>query len=260
MERNAMRSDNFLFINIAVVGLSLGAMTPCARAQDPAEPAAAPAPEATAEISPAPEMSTTPSAPPAPAAASGRSVRISFLPPPLEGKISLGIYDTKGELIRVLHREASFNDFTIGADALVTKWDGKDDTGSDRPAGKYHARGFLVGALKIEESAAGPAASPEPSPGSPVQVKLMPNPLTKNSSTMIDLAAGFDGKGAYLKSADGLPLITVSTRTNLARVWLAKNGEKTADFFLDENGAITPLHVSNIDKMMAFDCGDLELK
>lgn len=255
-----MRSGKSLFIKIGMIALSLGAMTPCVRAQDPAEPAGAPAVGASAEISPTPEISPSPSATPAPSAAAGRSVRISFLPPPLEGKISLGIYDAKGELVRVLHREASLNDFTIGADALVTKWDGKDDTGNDRPAGKYHARGFLVGALKIEEAAAGPSASPEANPVSPVQVKLMPNPLTKNSAAMLDLAAGVDGKGAYLKSTDGLPLLTVSTKTNLSRVWLGKNGEKAIDFFLDENGAVTPLHVANVDKMMAFDCGDLELK
>jgi len=74
-----------------------------------------------------------------------RSVRISFLPPPLDGTISLGIYDAKGKLIRVLHREADVNDFTIGNDALLTTWDGKDDSGENVPPGKYSAHGFAVG-------------------------------------------------------------------------------------------------------------------
>jgi hypothetical protein len=74
-----------------------------------------------------------------------RSVRISFLPPPLDGTISLGIYDTKGKLVRVLHREADVNDFTIGNDALSTTWDGKDDAGENAPTGKYSAHGFAVG-------------------------------------------------------------------------------------------------------------------
>jgi hypothetical protein len=79
-----------------------------------------------------------------------RSVRISFLPPPLDGTISLGIYDAKGQLVRVLRREADINEFNIGTDALSTTWDGKDDAGENVPAGKYSARGFVVGDLGIE--------------------------------------------------------------------------------------------------------------
>jgi hypothetical protein len=79
-----------------------------------------------------------------------RTVRISFLPPPLDGTISLGIYDAKGKLVRVLYREADINEFDIGTDALSTKWDGKDDAGVSVPPGKYSAHGFVVGDLKIE--------------------------------------------------------------------------------------------------------------
>ncbi len=77
-------------------------------------------------------------------------MRISFLPPPLDGTISLGIYDAKGKLVRVLHREADIKEFKIGADALSTTWDGKDDSGENVPAGKYSAHGFVVGDLKVE--------------------------------------------------------------------------------------------------------------
>lgn len=92
--------------------------------------------------SPAPEMT------PSPAAA--RNVRISFVPPPLDGTISVGIYDAKGKLVRVLFREADINEFNIGHDALSTTWDRKDDAGESVPAGKYSAHGFVVGDLKIE--------------------------------------------------------------------------------------------------------------
>src|SRR5436190_2057952 len=81
---------------------------------------------------------------------SKRSVHISFLPPPLDGTISLGIYDAKGKLVRILYREADINEFNIGADALSTKWDGKDDRGENVPAGKYSAHGFVVGDLKAK--------------------------------------------------------------------------------------------------------------
>jgi hypothetical protein len=93
------------------------------------------------------QESVTPEPKPSP---SERSVHISFLPPPLDGTISLGIYDAKGKLARVLHREADINEFTIGTDALSTTWDGKDDAGGNVPAGKYSAHGFIVGDLKID--------------------------------------------------------------------------------------------------------------
>jgi hypothetical protein len=99
--------------------------------------------QVSAQESPAP--GSTPAATPAP-----RNIRINFVPPPLDGTISLGVYDAKGKLVRVLFREADINEFTIGSDALSTTWDGKDDAGENVPPGKYSAHGFVVGDLKIE--------------------------------------------------------------------------------------------------------------
>src|SRR6266568_847290 len=108
-------------------------------------PTATPSPTPEEFATPSPTLEQTPSAPPT------RTVRLSFVPPPLEGTISLGIYDGNGKLVRVLHQEAELNDFTIGADALVTQWDGKNDDGANLPAGKYHARGYLVGHFTVED-------------------------------------------------------------------------------------------------------------
>ena len=69
----------------------------------------------------------------------------------MDGTISLGIYDQTGKIVRILHQNAQLNDFAIGADALVTRWDGKDDGHQDSPSGRYHARGYLVGPLKRED-------------------------------------------------------------------------------------------------------------
>jgi hypothetical protein len=92
-----------------------------------------------AQESPSPSPTGTP-----------RSIRISFVPPPLDGTISLGVYDAKGKLVRVLFREADINEFNIGSDSVSTTWDGKDDAGDNVPPGKYSAHGFVVGDLKIE--------------------------------------------------------------------------------------------------------------
>ena len=77
-------------------------------------------------------------------------VRITFLPPPIKGTLTLGIYNKAGKLVRVLHREATEEAFTVGLNGLITTWDGKDDSGAVLPPGKYHARGYSVGTLEVE--------------------------------------------------------------------------------------------------------------
>jgi hypothetical protein len=77
-------------------------------------------------------------------------VRITFLPPPMEGTLSLGVYDRKGKLVRVLAREATEKDFTIGLNGLITHWNGQDDAGLPLPAGSYEVRGFCVGGVEVE--------------------------------------------------------------------------------------------------------------
>jgi hypothetical protein len=201
-----------------------------------------------------PTVSPSPSASPA----SARSVRISFLPPPLEGTISLGVYDKSEQLVRVLHQEAEVDEFTVGADALVTKWDGKNDDGEDLPAGKYHARGYLVGHLKVEDL--GKTSQPDANAAGTVQVKLMPNPLTKDAKLIVDLAVGFDDENSYLKTVDGLPLFTVAQTRNVVRPSLTKTGEKSIDVFLDDGADLKQFRVSNVDRMMAFDCGAFDLE
>jgi len=206
-----------------------------------------------------PTATPSPSASPSPTPSPARNVRLSFVPPPMDGTISLGIFDANRKLVRVLHREAAVKDFTIAADALVTTWDGKNDAGEDLPPGKYRARGYLVGHLKVEDL--GSATTP---PGSDaldhVAVKLVTNPLVSDTRSVVDLGVGFDDKGTFLKTMDGLPLCTVSKSPNLIRGLITKDGEKSVDVWQDDGAVVEQLRVSNIDKMMAFDCGDFELK
>ena len=80
-------------------------------------------------------------------------VQITFLPPPLTGTLSLGIYTKAGKLVRTLHREARTKDFVVGLNGLMTWWDGKNDAGAVAPAGNYYARGFAVGAVSFQGEA-----------------------------------------------------------------------------------------------------------
>ena len=384
------------------------------------------------------QQSPTPTA----AATAGKGVRISFLPPPIEGTLSLGIYDGGGKLVRVLHREADVDDFEIGKDSLGTTWDGKNNAGEAMPPGKYHARGYSVGEVEVEGvgyffndwvtddnspritritaivadddgvAATGtlangdnvtvvcdakgdvkrtsrtiaseapcevPAEFPgivdavdcasgkdqsiwvidrtgrgsevkqfsaakellrrltispdDPQPrkiaassssdrvflleendsqhrlralslvgstsdgGQPVsdwkvefekkigahpdlriergqalaaagggdavekvKIRLAPNPLQKDKTADVELIVALDADGAVLKTADGLPLQTISETPGLKRVLLAPSGDKAIDVFQDDGAVVEQFRVSNLDRMMSFDCGDFELK
>ncbi len=80
------------------------------------------------------------------------SIQLSFLPPPLEkATYSLGVFDAKSnKLVRRLQEAALEKDFTVGLNGLIATWDGKDDNGKPVPPGRYAARGYAVGPLKIE--------------------------------------------------------------------------------------------------------------
>ncbi len=247
-------------INVAL--FALVASISAVAAQESPTSTPSPITEESPELSISPAESVTPSpvAEQTPSASSARSVRISFVPPPLEGRISLGIYDAQGKLVRVLHQEADLNEFKIGADALVTQWDGKNDDGEDLPAGKYHARGYLIGLLKVEDLSQTAASPTENNSSANVRVKLTPNPLANDKRAIVELAAGFDSDGSFLKTNDDLPLFTVNESPNLTRVSIMKKGDKSVDIWQTDGASSHQFRISNVDQMMAFDCGEFELK
>ncbi|HEY0790698.1 MAG TPA: hypothetical protein VGD78_06495 [Chthoniobacterales bacterium] len=71
--------------------------------------------------------------------------QLMFVPPPVEGVVSLGVYDSHGKLVRLLARAANVESFKAGLNGLVIDWDGNDDDGRPVPTGKYYARGVVVG-------------------------------------------------------------------------------------------------------------------
>jgi hypothetical protein len=87
--------------------------------------------------------------PPPQVAVPAGSVKITFVPPPLEGTLSLGVFDRSGKLVRTLKSEAVPADFTVGLNGLITFWDGRDDAGRAMPPGKYRVRGLAVADLEI---------------------------------------------------------------------------------------------------------------
>ena len=162
--------------------------------------------------------------------------------------------------MRVLHQEAKLNEFAIGADALVTQWDGKNDDEEDLPAGKYRARGYLVGSLKIEDLGQSSGLAIENDASRNVKVRLVPNPLRNDKRSIVDIGVGFDSDGSYLKMNDDLPLVTVSEMPNLIRAGITRKSENAVDIWQDDGTTVRQFRISNLDQMMAFDCGEFELK
>jgi hypothetical protein len=178
----------------------------------------------------------------------------------LEGTISLGIYDGTGALVRVLYQQAQLNEFAIGADGLVTEWDGKNDVEQDLPAGKYHARGYLIGSLKLQDLGESSPPAVENNADSMVKLRLVPNPLRKEASPVVELRVAFDTNGSYLQTSDKLPLFTVSEAPNLSRAWIAKESKNAVDVWQDDGTTLHQFRISNVDQMMAFDCGQFILR
>ena len=75
--------------------------------------------------------------------------QLMFIPPPVEGVISVGVYDSRGKLIRVLKQAAEIDTFKAGLDGLFVDWDGADASGKPAPPGKYFVRGVLIGSVNI---------------------------------------------------------------------------------------------------------------
>jgi hypothetical protein len=52
----------------------------------------------------------------------------------------------------------------------------------------------------------------------------------------------------------------VSESPNLTRVQVVKTGDKSVDVWQDDGSGFHRFRISNVNKMMSFDCGEFELK
>ncbi len=114
--------------------------------------------------------------------------------------------------------------------------------------------------LKVEGLSQTTASPPENNSSANIRVKLAPNPLGNDKQAIVELTAGFDSDGSYLKTNDDLPLFAVNESPNLIRVSIMKNGDKSVDIWQTDGTSFHQFRISNVDQMMAFDCGEFELK
>ena len=210
----------------------------------------------------------------------------------MEGAISLGIYDHTGKLVRILHHEATGDEFVAALDGYITHWDGMDDVGKVLPPGHYSASGFMVGAVTVRAVQSPPplaggsnaSASPAPPQAAPhsdtlesalpslkfpngepfvpkdkIRAGLIANPLDRDRGGLAELSAGFDAKGSWLQLADGLPLKQISATPNLKWVALGRSapGEPLV-LFQSDGATIEEFLITKVSNMMAFDCGGFD--
>ena len=121
--------------------------------------------------------------------------QLMFIPPPEEGVISLGVYAADGKLVRVLKRAAEIDSFKSGLNGLFADWDGKDSKGDPASAGKYSARGVLVGDVNVS--------------GQAYHLNDWTNPTSNIKPKRILSAAFLNGKSicAFAEVATGVQLL-----------------------------------------------------
>lgn len=93
------------------------------------------------------------------------------------------------------------------------------------------------------------------------KIKLVANPLLKNERATIEVAVGFDDENAFIKTADGLPLLTLTQGNELSQASLISGADnKTVSVRIADGKGGHRFEVTGLEKMMAFDCGEIELK
>lgn len=89
-----------------------------------------------------------------PCAAAAQPQKFSIAVPDDDGLISLGVFDAKGKLVRVLEVLTPMENLTVGLNGLIMEWDGRDQSGKPAAPGKFFIRGWFIPADLVVEGEA----------------------------------------------------------------------------------------------------------
>ena len=95
-------------------------------------------------------------------------------------------------------------------------------------------------------------------PEEKVALKLLPNPLIQDAVTDVEVQAAFDTNGAFLKTADGLPLIDLTENRSLKWAVIGREGGKVVMLFQSDGAVVEEFKIHKLASMMAFDAGEYE--
>ena len=70
--------------------------------------------------------------------------RLAVPVPSSAGRVSLGVFDAQGRLVRALAQSVPVAKLSVGLDGLIFEWDGRDEQGAIAPAGPWIVRGYFI--------------------------------------------------------------------------------------------------------------------
>lgn len=71
-------------------------------------------------------------------------LKLTLAVPHSEGRISLGVFDPAGKLVRTLGEMQDLESFEFGLNGLILTWDALDDAGQPVSPGTYRVRGWFI--------------------------------------------------------------------------------------------------------------------
>ena len=89
------------------------------------------------------------------AQAAGAGKPVAAIRVPFDGRLSVGIYDTDGRLIRTVLAA-----YPAGKGELKWFWDGKDNRGAEAPAGQYEWRAIAHNVRAVDDGSVGDTGTP----------------------------------------------------------------------------------------------------
>jgi hypothetical protein len=194
--------------------------------------------------------------------------------PELEGPVTLGIFSAKGDLVRLLYRDAAVDSIPAGLNGLIMTWDEKDASGKQVPPGTYRARGLVHGQVSVSkllfhdrfwlspasESGATNASSGNGSCSNTIMISSARDELLSTRAMIAIKATPLD-KTVQI-SANTLPLlelpITPSTSPVLAT--LSKGIDAgTGVITVATGGETSSCTISGLDRIVPLEAGTLEI-
>lgn len=204
----------------------------------------------------------------------GQSFAVAL--PEMEGPVTMGIFSSTGECVRLLCRDADISTIPAGLNGLIMTWDEKDDAGRNVPPGTYRTRGLVHGPL---QSSALPTRDAKIFPENSPDMEIIPSMIPKFPKDAITLRAARDelletrplltiraslGKNACLLRAEGLPLLELPfpdpkhppTAVTLTHGGIPGNALLT----LTDAGGSEVITVTGLDKIVPLNAGTLEVQ
>jgi hypothetical protein len=195
--------------------------------------------------------------------------------PELEGPVTMGIFSSKGDLVRLLSRDAPVDSIPAGLNGLIMTWDEKDASGKPVPPGTYRARGLVHGPVSVlpfrdkswllpAEGANDPAGTNANTGSSSCSNTLM-IPAARDellSSRPLITIRATPVENAVQISANSLPLVEmpIAPTTSPVSATLSRGIDSaSAIITITASGATSSCTISGLDRIVPLEAGTLEI-